>query len=154
MVRNTPDHLGQVGLRVYPVELGRLDQAVNGGGALAASIGASEQPVLAAQSDTAYRSLSSIVVYLDAPIVQVAGQGRPACNRVANRFGQSRLGRYLCQRILQPALTVAELLASMRGLAAFALLGKKGPPAVALPFRGGFRNCKWLISLTFLRPLH
>jgi len=46
MVPNAPDHLGEVGLQVDPVELGRFDQTVNGSGALATGIGAGEQPVL------------------------------------------------------------------------------------------------------------
>jgi hypothetical protein len=46
------EHVAQIGFRVEAVQLGGADQAVDRGGALATGIGAGEQVVLAAQSDT------------------------------------------------------------------------------------------------------
>lgn len=46
MLRNAPDHFCKVGLRIDRIELGRLDQAVNGGGTRATGVGAGKQPVL------------------------------------------------------------------------------------------------------------
>ena len=85
-LRNT-SYFCKVSLRIDCIELGRLDQAINGGGTRATSVGAGKQPVLAAKGDAAYHPLGGIVGHLDAPIVQIAGQRRPACDRVADGFG-------------------------------------------------------------------
>jgi len=49
-------------LGVDVVELGDGDQAVDDGGALASTIGADEQPRLAAEGDATHRPLSGAVV--------------------------------------------------------------------------------------------
>jgi hypothetical protein len=47
MVGDAPDHPAQIGFGIEAVELGGLNERVGRGGALAASVGAGEQIVLA-----------------------------------------------------------------------------------------------------------
>jgi hypothetical protein len=47
------EYVGEPSLRIDVVELGGLDQRVHHGGALAAAVGAGEQPRLAAKRDAA-----------------------------------------------------------------------------------------------------
>lgn len=58
MLGDALEHIGQPGLGVDLVGLGRADQAVDDGSALAAVIRATEQPCLPAEGDTAQGSLS------------------------------------------------------------------------------------------------
>ena len=53
MLGDAGEHVGEPGLRVDVVHLRRDDQAVHGGGALAAAIGAGEQPRLPSKGNTA-----------------------------------------------------------------------------------------------------
>ena len=66
------------GLRIDVVELGGLDQRVHHGGALAAAIGAGEQPRLAAERDAAQRALGGVVGQADAAVVEEAREGCPS----------------------------------------------------------------------------
>jgi len=50
---NPVEHIGQPGLRVHAVELGRFQQGVDGSGALPATVGPGEKPILAAHGDSA-----------------------------------------------------------------------------------------------------
>src|SRR5260370_40084756 len=68
------EDVAQVGFGIEAVELGGLDQGVHGGGALAAVVGAGEQPVLAAEGDGAHGAFGGVVVDLQASVVAVAGQ--------------------------------------------------------------------------------
>ena len=88
MVGDALEHVAQVRLGIEAVELGRLHQAVDRRGALAARVGAGEQVVLAAEGDAAQRALGGVVVDLDAAVVAIAGQRRPALRRVADRLRQ------------------------------------------------------------------
>lgn len=47
------EHIGQPGLRVHTVELGRLQQGVDRSSAFTAAIGPGKEPVLPAYRDTA-----------------------------------------------------------------------------------------------------
>ena len=47
MIRQTGKHVGEPGLRIDVVELGGLDERVDGGGAPAAFVGSGEGPVAA-----------------------------------------------------------------------------------------------------------
>jgi hypothetical protein len=64
-------------LRIDVVEFCRADQRVDRRGTLAAAIGAGEQPRLAADRNTAQRTLGSVVGQADAAIVEEASEGRP-----------------------------------------------------------------------------
>src|SRR5208283_3488 len=61
--------LAQVRFRIESVEFRRADQTVDGGGALAARVGAGEQVVLPAQRDHAQRSFGCVVVDFQAAVV-------------------------------------------------------------------------------------
>ena len=54
MIIDPAQHVGEPGLRIDVVELGRGDQRVHRGGALVAAIGTSQQPSLPADSDAAF----------------------------------------------------------------------------------------------------
>jgi hypothetical protein len=53
MAGDAGEDVGEPGLRVDVVHLGRDDQAVHGGGAICASIGAGKEPRLSSECDTA-----------------------------------------------------------------------------------------------------
>src|ERR1700674_323472 len=59
------EHVGQPELRVDVVHFGRDDDAVHGGGALSAAIGAGEQPRLSSKCYSAQRSFRGIVRQAD-----------------------------------------------------------------------------------------
>ena len=65
-------HVGEPGLRIDVVELGRLDQREHDRGALAAAIGAGEQPRLAAERNPAQLALGRIVAQADAAVLEEA----------------------------------------------------------------------------------
>ena len=81
VVGDAGEHVAQPGLRIEAVELGGLDQRVDGRGALAAGVGAGEQPVLPAEGDGADRPLGGIVVDLQAPVVADSGSAPPSGSR-------------------------------------------------------------------------
>ena len=85
--------MAQVRLGIDAVELGGADQRVDRRGALAAGVGAGEQLVLPSERDRAQGSLGGVVVDLDAAVVAVARQRRPARQRIADRAGELGLLR-------------------------------------------------------------
>src|SRR5205814_6010937 len=82
MIGDPTQDVGEPGLWVDAVELSGLDQREHRSGALAAAVGASEQPGLAADCDAAQRPLSGIVGQADASVVEKAGEGGPALQHV------------------------------------------------------------------------
>ena len=68
MIADALEHMAQVGFRIQTVELGSADQAVDGGGALASSVGTAEEEVLAPERNGAQRALGGVVVDLEAAI--------------------------------------------------------------------------------------
>ena len=87
MIGDATQGVGEPGLRVDAVELGRLDQGKHCRGALAAAIRAGEQPRLAADCDAAQCPLGGIVGEADAAVVQEAGEGWPALQHVVDCLG-------------------------------------------------------------------
>ena len=61
-ISDAGEDVGEPGLRIDVVQLGRGDQAVQDRGALAAAIGASEQPRLPPQGDAAQGALPSVTL--------------------------------------------------------------------------------------------
>lgn len=78
MVADASQDVPEIGLRIKAVELGRLDQGVDDGGAFAAGVGAGEEPVLAADGEWPDRAFGGIVVDLQIAMVGIAGERRPA----------------------------------------------------------------------------
>jgi hypothetical protein len=87
IVGQSCEHVGEPGLRIDAVELGGLDQRVDGGGALAALVGAGEGPVGASDRDAAQCPLSGVVRHAQAAVVEGAGERRPALEAVVDRLG-------------------------------------------------------------------
>ena len=71
------------------------DQAVHEGGALAAAIGAGEQPRLAAECHAAQSPLGGIVGEADPAVVEEAGEGGPALEHVVDGLGDVGVARQL-----------------------------------------------------------
>ena len=79
--RDAPAGIGQPSLRVDIVELGGADESVHRRGALAAAVGAGEQPRFSAQGQGPERALSGIIAEAEAPVVEEAGEAvaSPEC---------------------------------------------------------------------------
>lgn len=69
MVLQASQHFGQLGLLVDVVELCRLDQREDGGGAAADGVGAGEGPVVVADRDAAQRAFGSVVGHAQAAVI-------------------------------------------------------------------------------------
>ena len=80
-------HIGKPSSGIYAVELGGLDQRVDGCGTPAAFIGTREGPVVTPDSNTTQRPLRGVVTESDAPIVEESAQRRPALEAVVDRLG-------------------------------------------------------------------
>ena len=61
MIGNTGKDIDEPGLRINIIELGRLDQRVNDGGAFATAIGTAEQPGFAAKRHAAQGAFRGVV---------------------------------------------------------------------------------------------
>src|SRR3546814_13609246 len=96
------DDIGEVGLRVEAIEPGRLNQRVDGGGALSAGIGAGKEVVLASEGDAAQGPLSRVVVDRPAAVVEIAQQVLPPRQGVAHGRGQAGSPRQLGQAAPPP----------------------------------------------------
>jgi hypothetical protein len=81
------EHVGEPGARIDIVELGGLDQRVDGGGAPSAVIRSRERPVAAADRDTAQRPLGSIVGHAQAAIIEETGEAAPAVEAIGDGLG-------------------------------------------------------------------
>src|SRR3954451_11827583 len=95
MIGKPGEDVAQVGFRIEAVELCGLDQRVDGSGSLAAGVRAGEQIVLAAQSERPDGAFGGVVVDLQSTVVEVAGERRPACKRIADGRREISLGREL-----------------------------------------------------------
>jgi hypothetical protein len=71
------EHVAQVGPRIDAVGLARRHDAVENRGALAASVAATEEPVLSASDDPSEGALRDIVVDGEGAVLAVACQRRP-----------------------------------------------------------------------------
>lgn len=73
-----------------PVELGRLDQAGDGGGTLTGHEGSGEQPVLSSGRPGSDLLLVVVVVDRQCRVVEVARERGPAFEAVVDRLGGGR----------------------------------------------------------------
>lgn len=90
--------MAQSGFGVDPVELGRADQRVDGGGAFAARVRVRKQIVTAADSDVTQGTLGGGVVDFDGAVIAVARQCRPQIERVQDGCRCIGLARQLIKR--------------------------------------------------------
>ena len=70
VIGDASQHVGEPGLGIDIVELGGLDQCQDECGALAAAIGAGEQPGLAAKRNPAQLALGRIIAQADAAVLE------------------------------------------------------------------------------------
>ena len=93
MIVDAAQAVGEPGFGVDIVELGGGDQSVDGGGPLAAAIGAAEGPVLAAEGNAAQLALGGVVGQADPAVIQEPRKGGLAGQHVVYRFGEGIVAR-------------------------------------------------------------
>src|ERR1700756_5780320 len=91
VVGDAGEPIGEIVLRVEAVELGALDQRVEGRGAAAAGIGAGKQIIFAANSDTTQGPLGGIVVGRRPAVVEATHQARSSAPAYSGRPGRARI---------------------------------------------------------------
>src|SRR6184192_3415164 len=102
MIGNARQYVGEVVLRVETVEFGAFDQGVHRRGAPAASMGAGEEVILAADRDAAQRALGRVVVEREPAVVEAAHQRGPARPHVAERGGELGFARQVAPGLVGP----------------------------------------------------
>ncbi len=100
--------VGEPGLRIDIVELGRDDQAVHTRRPLAAAIGAAEQTGLAVQGDAAQSAFSRVVRQADPAILKQAGEGWPAGEHVVHGLGDRVMAREPGPLLAHPRLQLGD----------------------------------------------
>lgn len=85
------DGTGQPGLRVQPVEPGRLQHGIEIDRPLAAGLGAQEQKILLRQGNGAQAAFGRVVVDADPAVPGIDQQCRPAVERILDGLGQGGL---------------------------------------------------------------
>ena len=90
MIGDAAQCICEPGLRVDGVELGGADERIDGRGALAAAVGAGEEPGFAAEGDAAQRAFGGVIGQADAAVVEEAGEGGPALEHVIDSPWRSR----------------------------------------------------------------
>src|SRR5215510_13984473 len=95
MACDAGEHSGKPSLRIDVVHFRRDDEAVHGGGAISAAIGAGEEPRLPSECDTAQAALGGIVRKTDAAVIEEACEGGPALEHVIHGLGEIAAAREL-----------------------------------------------------------
>jgi hypothetical protein len=98
----------QVEVRIEPAQAAGADQTVEPRGRLATGVGASEQVVTTSEHQRADRALGGVVIDLDGTILDIAGERRPARQRVLDRLRERRLRRQRRARLPQPRSQLVE----------------------------------------------
>jgi hypothetical protein len=96
------EHVGEPGLGIDVVELGRHDEAVQEGGALATTVGTGEQPSPAPQRKTTQCSFGGVVAEADPAIGKEAAEGGPSFEHVVHRSGDLAVPRQLAAFFAHP----------------------------------------------------
>jgi hypothetical protein len=108
MVWDLGQDSAQVELGVEAIQLRRSDQAVHGGGTVAAAVGTCKQVVLSPKSDSPQCPFGRAIVYLQQSILGVAREGTPARERLSNRCRGFALRRQRTQCLLHPSAHIVE----------------------------------------------
>src|SRR5205085_10667316 len=82
------EDVGQPGLRVDAIHLGRDDQTIHGRRALSAAVRPTEQPGLSPEGYASQPSFGGVVGEAYAPIFEEEGEACPPFENVIERFGQ------------------------------------------------------------------
>jgi len=93
MIGQLGENVGEPGVRVDVFEFACLDRGLDGCGATAARIGASESPVAAAERNAAQGAFGGVARQANPPVVEEARERRPAGQLVADRLGDLVLRR-------------------------------------------------------------
>ena len=117
------EDVGEIGVRLDPVELAGFDERGDDRPVLAAAIGAGEERVLAIERDRPDGSLDGVGIDLDAPVVEEAGEALPAGERVADRLGEPGLLADEFELGLEPGLERLDDRAALLLARAAALIG-------------------------------
>jgi hypothetical protein len=107
MIGDSGEYLAEVGLRIQAIQLGRSDQTVERGGALAAGVGTREQKILPSQGHRAQGAFHGLVDF-DASVLAISRQRSPARERVSDGRRKIRLPRSLAGGLAEPLLEVLE----------------------------------------------
>ncbi len=119
MLSNASEYIGEPSLRIDVVQPGSLDQGVEDGSPLAATIGAAEQPGLPAEWHAAQRTFGGVVGQADPAVVEEAGEGIPAPQYVIDSLGEVVIARPADELGSQPRVKL-----SHQGRAQFAAHGE------------------------------
>jgi hypothetical protein len=95
MIGQLGENVWEPSLRIDVVELGDLDQRVDGGGAATAIVGAVEGLVPAAHDDGAQFAFGGVVGPAQAAVIKEAGEHAPALEAVVDRLGGLAFAREL-----------------------------------------------------------
>jgi len=104
MLSDPRQDMSEIELRVQRVELCAADERVDGRGSHPARIGACEQVVASSESDGAQGALGAGVVDLDQSIVDVAREGTPSRQRIADGPRSVRLGGECLEFLFEPSV--------------------------------------------------
>ena len=74
MIGDAGQDVGEIGLRIDAVQLGRLDDGVENSGPLAAGIGAGEEIILPSEGQRSDRALGGIVAHLQPAVADEPGR--------------------------------------------------------------------------------
>lgn len=102
--RQPREHILQIGIRIMPIEPGRLDQAHHGSRPPSRPQRAREQPVLAPKRHRPDLVFDPVVVDRQATIVQVARERRPAFQAVIQGPADAAIARHLFPMCQQPGV--------------------------------------------------
>ncbi len=101
---DTVEDIGQPGLWIEAIHLGRFDEGHRSGQRLATAIGSREEPVLPTDADRAHGALGRVVVDADAAVLEEKLEGWPTAEYVAEGLGEIALARNAQQLGLGPGL--------------------------------------------------
>src|SRR5438309_5684124 len=102
MGRYALEDISKISIRIVSVELGRLDEAHDGGGTLASAQRSRKEPVAAAERDRADAVFDVIVVDRQIAIFEVASERCPTAQAVIDCFAGSRPVRHLPSLASEP----------------------------------------------------
>ena len=106
MVRNPGNYVAQPGVRIDVVEATGLDQRVDGGRAVTATVPATEGPVSAPNGNGPDPSLRCVVRHANPAVMDKAGKAAPTRQHVVDRLGQITLARQSAILLAQVKLEV------------------------------------------------
>lgn len=115
---------------VEAMELGRFDEGHDDGGGSAATHGACEEPVAAADGDRAHGPLGDVVRQGQAAVVEEARERTPLIDSIAHGLSQRRPGQERGQVRRHPLVKGIELWSQFKQASLSSLLWIQIPPGV------------------------